>query len=198
MRTLKPEKYEQMRKLLSTFLGSPVLRIFKDHAQQLDLDPDVFNLVYEGFWDLYTFHPQLREVSARKLQGWIQRIKLVSGPDRSPVAEEDKTGPNDDSGPEEEEVKKPQSAGAQLIEGEDVYDKVTAVIRLKIPKVPLEPEIDDDGNPIPVEVDESDLEDIPFEDRCLQSMAKIDDQQVWVLNHLAQKALRTEISAEFR
>ena len=36
----------------------------------------------------------------------------MSGPDRSPVAEEDKTGPNDDSGPEEEEVKKPQSAGA--------------------------------------------------------------------------------------
>lgn len=51
--------------------------------------------------------------------------------------------------------------------GEDVYDPLTAVIRLKIPKVPLEPELDDDGNPIEVEVEESDLEDIPFEDRCL-------------------------------
>jgi len=30
MRTLKPDKFEEMRKLLSTFLGSPVLRIFKD------------------------------------------------------------------------------------------------------------------------------------------------------------------------
>ena len=60
--------------------------------------------------------------------------------------------------------------------GEDVYDPLTAVIRLKIPKVPLEPELDDDGNPIEVEVEESDLEDIPFEDRCLQSVAKLDDQ----------------------
>ena len=68
------------------------------------------------------------------------------------------------------------------MQGEDVYDPVTAVIRLKIPKVPIEPELDDDGNPIEVEVEESELEDIPFEDRCLQSVAKLDDQQIWVLN----------------
>ena len=32
----------------------------------------------------------------------------------------------------------------------------------------------------------------------MQSMTKIDDQQIWVLNHVAQKALRQEISQEFR
>ena len=93
------------------------------------------------------------------------------------------------------------SAGAQLIEGEDVIDPVTAVVRLKIPKVEVEQqeEFDDDGNPKPAsEVPESDLEDIPFEDRCLQSVCKQEDQQIWVLNHLAQKTVRTEISAEFR
>ena len=79
-----------------------------------------------------------------------------------------------------------------------MIDPVTAMVRLKIPKVPLEPEIDDEGNTIEVEVNESDLEDIPFEDRCLQSVTKIDDQQIWVLNHLAQKTLRQEISQEFR
>lgn len=114
MRTMKPEKFNQMRDLLSNYLGSPVLRIIKDNAQALDLDPDVFNLVYEGFWDLYTFKDsQLRDVSARKLQTWIQRIKLTSGPDRSgDEAEGDGEGENaggegegDGSGSENEEVK---------------------------------------------------------------------------------------------
>jgi len=63
-------------------------------------------------------------------------------------------------------------------------------VRLKIPKVPREPEMDDDGNEIIVEVDESELEDIPFEDRCLQIVSKSEDQQIWVINHLAQKTLR--------
>ena len=79
-----------------------------------------------------------------------------------------------------------------------MIDPVTAVVRLKIPKVPFEPEMDEDGNPIEQEVNETDLEDIPFEDRCLQSVTKMEDQQIWVLNHLAQKTLRQEISAEFR
>ena len=85
--------------------------------------------------------------------------------------------------------------------GEDKIDPVTAVVRLKIPKVEVqqEPTYDDDDNPLPPEeINESDLEDIPFEDRCLQSVCKQDDQQIWVINHLAQKTLRTEISQEFR
>jgi len=53
------------------------------------MDPEIFDLVYEGFWDLYTFHPQLNDVSARKLHSWIQKIKLSSGPDRSPAEDEE-------------------------------------------------------------------------------------------------------------
>jgi len=75
---------------------------------------------------------------------------------------------------------------------------VTAVIRLKIPKVAIELEMDEDGHPIEVDVVESELEDIPFEDKCLQSVAKLDDRQIWVINQLAQRTLRSEISAEFR
>lgn len=72
------------------------------------------------------------------------------------------------------------------------------MIRLKIPKIPAEPELDDEGNEIPVETPESDLEDIPFEDKCLSMVAKIEDQRIWVINHLAQKTVRSDISAEFR
>ena len=63
-----------------------------------------------------------------------------------------------------------------------MYDPLTAVIRLKIPKVAVEHEMDEDGNPIVVEIVESELEDIPFEDKCLQSVAKLEDTQIWVLN----------------
>ena len=31
IRTLKPEKYAELRKLLSTFTGSPVLKLIKDN-----------------------------------------------------------------------------------------------------------------------------------------------------------------------
>ena len=84
---MKPDKYEQLRALLSNYLGSPALRIIKDNMAALDMDPEVFDLVYEGFWDLYTFHPQLRDVSARKLQAWIQKVRLQSGPDRTTAAD---------------------------------------------------------------------------------------------------------------
>lgn len=57
MRTMKQDKYEDIRKLLTNFLGSPALRLIKDNQEALDMDPEVFDLIYEGFWDLYTFHP---------------------------------------------------------------------------------------------------------------------------------------------
>ena len=84
MRTMRADNYDTLRKILSSFLGSPVLRLIKDNQHHLDLDPDVFSLVYEGFWDLYTFHPVVRDISAKKLQTWIQKIKLSSTPDTSP------------------------------------------------------------------------------------------------------------------
>ena len=82
MRTMKADNYDNLRKLLSNFMGSPILRLIKENQEKLEIDPEVFDLVYEGFWDLYTFHPQVRDVSARKLQAWILKIKLQSGPDK--------------------------------------------------------------------------------------------------------------------
>lgn len=82
--------------------------------------------------------------------------------------------------------------------GEDTIDPISAVVRIKIPKVQQEPEHDEDGNEIAVEVEESDLEDIPFEDKCLQVVAQLEDSKIWVMNHLSAKTLRLEISAELR
>ena len=71
-------------------------------------------------------------------------------------------------------------------------------MRLKIPKVPREPEMDAEGEEIPWEGTESDLEDIPFDDKCMAAVTRKDNQRIWVLNHLVQKTLRHEIGAEFR
>ena len=124
----------------------------------------------------------------------------MSGPDRAeePAAEADAEGEGEEEAKEEgEEEPKPKKVEVQTT-GEDTYDPIAAVVRLKIPKVPREPEMDDEGNEIVVEVDESELEDIPFDDKCLQINTKLEDQRIWVINHMASKTLRQEISAEFR
>ena len=149
---MKGDNYPTMRKILTNFLGSPILRLFKDNQEALELDPDVFDLVYEGFWDLYTIRDnQLRDVSARKLQAWIAKIKLQSGPDRSPpssgeaaAAQEEVKAEAEGSEGEEgkEEVEKKSSIN---LEAEDTFDQIAAVVRIKIPKIPPEPQMDEDG-----------------------------------------------------
>ena len=48
----------------------------------------------------------------------------------------------------------------------DPIDPITAVIRVRIPKIIPEPELDDEGQPLPLEYNEDDLDEIPFEDKC--------------------------------
>ena len=142
------------------------------------MDPDVFNLVYEGFWDLYTLRPKVNDIRTTKLLTWIEKIKLISGPERpddeptgvdDPAAEDDKMEAAGEEGAEENnEVEKPATATDPVNIGRaDEIDPFVALVRLKIPKVPLEPELNEEGQEIPVDVLESDLEDIPFEDKCL-------------------------------
>ena len=59
-----------------------MLHIIRDNQAELGLDPEIFNLVYEGFWDLYTFKPR-GDQSAKKLQQWITKINLI--PTRKPA-----------------------------------------------------------------------------------------------------------------
>ena len=59
MRTMKEPNYAALRELISKHMGNPVLEIIKNNQEALGLDPDIFALVYEGFWDLYTFKPKV-------------------------------------------------------------------------------------------------------------------------------------------
>ena len=75
---------------------------------------------------------------------------------------------------------------------------MSAIVRLKIPKVAREPERDEEGEEIPWDGNESDLDDIPYEDKCMSSVCKKENQKIWVINHMAQKSLRHDIGNEFR
>jgi hypothetical protein len=59
MRTMKEPNYSALRELITKHMGNPILQLIKDHQEELGLDPDVFGLVYESFWDLYTFKPKV-------------------------------------------------------------------------------------------------------------------------------------------
>lgn len=129
------------------------------------MDPDVFDLVYEGFWDLYTFHPMCGDVSAKKLQQWIQKINLiVPEPTEEPAAEEE-----GEAAPEEEveEVKE---------------DPLCALVRIRIPKQEPAPEYDEDGNQKEVEYKEEDLDEIPFDDRAVSIPNNVNNKKIWQIN----------------
>lgn len=59
MRTMKEPNYSNFRKIISKHIGNPVLQLIRDNQEDLGLDPEIFKLVYEGFWDLYTFKPAI-------------------------------------------------------------------------------------------------------------------------------------------
>lgn len=75
MRTMKEPNYSKFRNVLSDSkqLGDPVLRIIMEGKTNF-FEKEVFDLVYQGFWDLYTFKPMPAELSAKKLQTWITKI----------------------------------------------------------------------------------------------------------------------------
>lgn len=70
MRTLKEANYSKLRALLTKHVGNPCLELLRKHQETIGLDKDIFDLVYEGFWDLYTLKSQTAH-SAKKLQQWI-------------------------------------------------------------------------------------------------------------------------------
>ena len=82
----------------------------------------------------------------------------------------------EDAGDDEE--KKDAEALKNLVNEEplDEISPINAVVRIRIPKMVPEPEIDDEGNPIEAEYNEDELEEIPFEDKAA-SIATVTDTQ---------------------
>ena len=169
------------------------------------MDPDVFDLVYEGFWDLYTLKPKIN-VSAKKLkEEWIKKIKLVAG--EKPADEEPAADAKDPEKEGEAEEEKPENAEEakeeekEVVDEEDVIEAPTAIVVVKVQKVKPDPVQDEEGNDIIVDYTEEqleELEDVPFEDKYLSFETQKDAEKVWIINRLAAKNQLKEIGNEFR
>jgi hypothetical protein len=59
---MKPSKHDEFRTMIRNNMADPVLKLIKENQKELGLDPDVFDLVFEGFWDLYCLYPKVDEV----------------------------------------------------------------------------------------------------------------------------------------
>ena len=163
---MKEPNYSKFRALISSKTGSPILPVIRENAEELGLDPDVFDLVYEGFWDLYTFKPKIEDISAKKLLTWIQKLEL-----RVPENSEQPAKPTE--GEEGQEEAKEAEEG--LDKKEESQEKPSAIIHVKIPKQKPEPQLDEEGNVIEESYNESDLEEIPFDDKCLSIATNVND-----------------------
>ncbi len=71
---MKEANYIKFRSLLSdvNVYGDEVLALLREHSQLFGLPAEVYDMVYEGFWDLYCKKPdQSAEIPAKKLEGFI-------------------------------------------------------------------------------------------------------------------------------
>ena len=173
MRTMKEGNYSKFRGILSDpqQLGDPVMKIMMEHKDEF-FSKEVFDLVYQGFWDLYTFKPAAPDVSAKKLQQWITHVQLSIPDDQVEATEE-------------QEAPEPST--------------LKALVRIRIPLQRPEPELDEDGNPKEqAEIPDSELQEITPDDKTAVVQPISGEHRIWVIHQHAQRLIRAEIAREMR
>ena len=75
---------------------------------------------------------------------------------------------------------------------------IDALVRIRIPKKMPEPEVNEDGEEIEKSIDESDLEEVPFEDKCATIDTIGESQRIWAINQQADRAIRNDLIAELK
>lgn len=115
-------------------------------------------MVYEGFWDIYCKKPGSADITLRKLEGWLNHIRLVST--QAPFDQQQQNEGNEEGeGEEQEEKKVEEQPLKEIAEGEeeqepkaeeevkDFMPQVKAVVRIRVP-LKREPEGgDEDAQP---------------------------------------------------
>jgi hypothetical protein len=78
MRVMKEPNYGKFRDILKHLenQGDPVLKVMMNNLEHLGISSEAFDLVFDGFWDLYCKKPQVADLNAKKLDGWINKVKL--------------------------------------------------------------------------------------------------------------------------
>ena len=83
MRVMKEANYQKFRSLLSDVevYGDEVLALLREHHSLFGLSKEAYDMVYEGFWDLYCKKPdQSADIPPKKLEGFITKVKLITPP----------------------------------------------------------------------------------------------------------------------
>lgn len=120
-KNMRDEAYKNLRQILRTpsKFGDPVFATLAEKCEDLGVQQNVFNLVYEGFWDLYFKRPHATSgLNSKKLEGWINNINLSVPRYADPVVDEEKK--------EGEEAEEAEPAG-------DQRPTVKAAVRIRIP-----------------------------------------------------------------
>ena len=203
---MKEANYQKFRSLLSdlSIYGDEVLALLREHHELFNLPPQVYDMVYEGFWDLYCKKPdQTADIPPKKLEGFITKVKLITPP----------TDTTDEEG--------------------NVHPAVTglplkAIIRIRIPLVrpKINPEKDDetpedvdgDGTNSPApgssrlgagvyehqqlsthpDEDTSTFHETPLDDRAILINNVQEQTRVWVIHQAAQRLLRKDIAVALK
>ena len=78
MRNMKEPNYTKLRDILknTAMYGDPFLRGLAEFADEIGLSRNSYNMIYEGFWDLYCRKPAPVDLTAKKLEGWVNFINL--------------------------------------------------------------------------------------------------------------------------
>jgi len=78
MRNMKEPNYSKLREVLRDprLYGDPIMRAFAEKSELVGVPNNTYHMVHEGFWDLYCKKPATPDLTAKKLEGWINRIML--------------------------------------------------------------------------------------------------------------------------
>lgn len=203
MRTMKESNYQRFRQLLSdpAMYGDEVLALLAEHGEQhLGLAKAAYDMVYEGFWDLYCKKPHASaEIPTKKLEGFIQKVRLVVPP-ADTADEEGNVTPSVTKLP------------------------LKAIIRIRIPmNRPKASEPADDEAPEDVDKEAEDAKKVesmpgsarnhehqqlsthpdedqtgfteqPVEDKVLTVTNVSDGMRVWAIHQAAQRAMRRDLA----
>lgn len=201
---MKEANYIRFRQILSdsSLFGDEVLALMKEQGHVLGLPSEAFNMVYEGFWDLYCKKPDASaEIPVKKIEGFLGKVKLITPPADSHTDEEGNT----------------HLSPAQL--------PLKAIIRIRIPLIrPKNVPEKDDETPEDVDgegegdktaanansashehqqlsthpdEDTSTFKEMPIDDRAIllnNVSAGADPLRVWVLHQASQRLLRRDIA----
>jgi hypothetical protein len=88
-----------------------VLNTIRENQEYLELDPRVFDLVFENFWDLYTLKSSVPDINNKKLLNWINKIKLIVNDSTREESNLEQVAP---AGDEEEETKADVAAPVEI------------------------------------------------------------------------------------